>query len=315
VDDPAYMDTAWAAGKDVEAQYNQDCGSTVPGAALNFDGENDIVQGPAGLIPVGGAYTVSVWAKQDNFVSGQLKNIIAQGRQFYIGQYVNDTIRIGDNWYATGVPWPTDTLWHNYAVVRTDSNTYLYLDGVLRATAGYPIPVPGTSPPTDPNGTFFLGSQWSGNAELFDGNIDEVRIWNKALTAAEIQQNLNCEVTYARPGLVATYNFNQGIIGNDNPADTILLDASGNNRNLVLKNFALTAGGFSDWVAPGAVVSGVECCNLTLTTSVGDTLFICTEDREEPYTGNVNLVISNGTAPYIPVLIPPISGRAFTPIM
>ena len=69
--------------------------------------------------------------------------------------------------------------------------------------------------------------------------------------------------TYAREKLVADYNFNQGFANTANPADTLLTDASGNNRNMEhCKNFAL-AGPGSNWVAPGGVVSGIECCNLS----------------------------------------------------
>ncbi len=66
-----------------------------------------------------------------------------------------------------------------------------------------------------------------------------------------------------------------------------------------LQNFAL-AGAGSNWIAPGAVVSGIECCNLSLTTSAGDTLIICTESLppNTTVTGAVNLIITNGTAPY-----------------
>jgi len=299
VDDPAYMNANWAAGKDINANYSLDCGAPgLPGEALHFDGIDDVVKGPVEMIPIFGPYTVSAWAKQDFFQSGVLKNIVTQGRKFYIGSSYTDSIRVGDSWLNTGVPWPTDTLWHNYTVVRTDTNTYLYLDGILRATAGYGIPHPGSSPPTNPVATFYIGSQWTGNSEHFNGKIDEVRIWNQALSAAEIQKSLNCEITDGRTGLMAVYNFNQGIAGDNNLADTVLLDASGHGRNSELQNFTLNDSNISNWVAPGAVVTGSECCNLELTTSVGDTLYICTEDKPEPYVGSVNLIITNGTPPY-----------------
>ena len=295
VDTVAYMNTYWSAGKDAGASYSIDCSviTPVPAAALHFDGVDDVVVGPDELIPTSGDYTVSVWAKQDQFVPGQLKNIISQSRQFYIGQYYDNTLRIGDSWYSV-TAWPTDLGWHNYTVVRTSSNTYFYLDGALTATRGAAIPIPG--PPPTP-ATFYLGAQWSGNSEFFKGSIDEVRVWSRALDSAEIVKTLNCEITAARQGLVAVYNFNQGTTEIANPADTLLTDASGNGKNANLQNFTLT-GSTSNWVAPGGVVTGTECCNINLSTSVGDTLIVCNESSQMNPTGNVNLIVTGGTAPF-----------------
>lgn len=60
-------------------------------------------------------------------------------------------------------------------------------------------------------------------------------------------------------------------------------------------NFALT-GASSNWVAPGGVITGTICCNLTLTTSSSDTLIVCTESGQT--TGSVTLIPTGGTAPY-----------------
>ena len=42
----------------------------------------------------------------------------------------------------TGVAFPSDLQWHHYAVVRTSTNTFLYIDGALVATKGGAIPSP-----------------------------------------------------------------------------------------------------------------------------------------------------------------------------
>ena len=45
---------------------------------------------------------------------------------------------------------------------------------------------------------------------FFEGVIDEVRIWNKARSQAEIQATLNSEVTYPQTNLVARWGLNEG---------------------------------------------------------------------------------------------------------
>jgi hypothetical protein len=45
---------------------------------------------------------------------------------------------------------------------------------------------------------------------FFDGAIDEVRIWNKARSQAEIQGTLNSEINYPQANLVARWGLNEG---------------------------------------------------------------------------------------------------------
>ena len=47
---------------------------------------------------------------------------------------------------------------------------------------------------------------------FFDGQIDEVRIWNRALSIAEIAANKDCELVGDECGLVHYYQFNEGVV-------------------------------------------------------------------------------------------------------
>jgi len=58
------------------------------------------------------------------------------------------------------------------------------------------------------NKPYFLGSH-NGINRFFNGCIDEVRIWNKALSGREIKTNMNKELTGNEEGLVLYYNFNE----------------------------------------------------------------------------------------------------------
>ena len=46
-----------------------------------------------------------------------------------------------------------------------------------------------------------------GGLDWWPGSIDEVRIWNRALSQEEILANMNCHLTGHEPGLVAYYDF------------------------------------------------------------------------------------------------------------
>src|SRR5574343_111628 len=102
--------------------------------------------------------------------------------------------------------------------------------------------------------------------EKYTGNIDEIRIWSRALTAPEILNNMNCELGASQTGLVAYYKFNQGFGGGNNTGLTALTDSSGNNYNGALNNFALN-GGTSNWSNIAAVTTGNTCSAFLNTTS------------------------------------------------
>ncbi|MEM0992760.1 MAG: LamG-like jellyroll fold domain-containing protein [Bacteroidota bacterium] len=93
-------------------------------------------------------------------------------------------------------------------------------------------------------------------SEYFNGQIDEVRIWNRALTDAEVQSHMNCRYAVPENCLVAYYTFNQGTAGGNNVSETILVDATENDLDLTLMNFALT-GTSSNWIASNAPLSNI----------------------------------------------------------
>jgi hypothetical protein len=73
----------------------------------------------------------------------------------------------------------------------------------------------------------------------FGRTIDEFRIWDSALSAAQITANQGSSAT-GSSGLMLYYNFNEGAAGANNTAITTVVDQSGNNRNGVFYNMPLT---------------------------------------------------------------------------
>ncbi|MBT8190429.1 MAG: T9SS type A sorting domain-containing protein, partial [Bacteroidia bacterium] len=154
------------------------------GNAMILDGVDDYFRHNSfshdNRIPATGDYTVMLWAKQlsDQNLDGAM---VSGGAKFYLG--VNDDIppkiTAGEDWPDTGVDHPRDNNWHHYALVRTGSDTYLYLDGQLVATKGSSIANP------QPGAQFRLGTNWDLSG-FFHGMLDEVRIYNEALSPGAI---------------------------------------------------------------------------------------------------------------------------------
>jgi hypothetical protein len=140
----------------------------------------------------------------------------------------------------------SDGQWHHIAgVFDVQGGTMeLYVDGVLDQSI---LPSGTINDTSDP---VLLGA----NSEylttrLWNGRIDEVRIWSVARSQAEIMATMWAGLTGSEPGLVAYYRFNEGVAGgnNSNPPIDTLPDLTAHGNHGLLLNFSLT-GETSNWV-------------------------------------------------------------------
>jgi hypothetical protein len=155
---------------------------------------------------------------------------------------------------------------HHIAYVRNGSVGTVYLDGNLA----------GTHTPNNiltANNRYSLAQEWdnTNTSDHFRGTIDDVRMWNVSRTQLQIQSNMNTEVTGSESGLIAYYNFNQGISSGNNTGLTTSNDLSSNNYDGTLVNMTLN-GSTSNWISQ-------ECLNgLTQITSDNQLHFDGTND-------------------------------------
>jgi len=224
------------------------------GNALDFDGTGDYVT--AGFDPVilGQSFTIETWVhpRSDGNYHGIAGNYDNPPSGIKFGQYETD----GWVFFAglDGTSWtpevkiqtiPLDEWSHVAAVYVGGANGSLevYFNGELVGSTTYNGSISHRNP-------FYIGRAYNGgDSYLFDGLIDDFRVWNDVRTAAEIRANMYADLTGGEPDLVAAYNFNQGAAGNSNPGVDELIDATGNYTG-TLHNFALT-GTTSNWVADG----------------------------------------------------------------
>ena len=147
--------------------------------------------------------------------------------------------------------------WTHIAVTFTSTQAKIYINGVLDNTVTGSFSLPNDTSVTATTIGAILGD---GNGQYFTGSIDEFRVWNYALTDADITATMNCEAQM-QPELVTYYKFNQGFDTVNNSSVTTLIDELGN-YNGTLNGFALT-GATSNWKAGSSITTGNTCATLS----------------------------------------------------
>jgi hypothetical protein len=225
------------------------------GSSLNFAG--GYVDLP---INMPATYTKEAWIKVNDF--SPVNNIISGGSDGEHAIYIpGGKLSSGHNslWESVQDSEVLDTdTWYHVAVTYDLATTtmILYKNGVAIAENNSVQPF---------NGNAVRIGAFDPGGNLFNGTIDEARIWSKVLTQAEIQNNMNCELSGTQPGLVSYYKFNQGFEGADNSTVTALTDSSGNGNDGTLINFDLSTNS-SNWISGSIIQTGNSCTTL----SVGD---------------------------------------------
>lgn len=212
-------------------------GAPAQNNALNFDGINDFVNCGNPTAFQSNTITMEAWIKAKP-ASGYRGIVTKQGAY---SLYLSNNILISHLYnvtdLSTGIDVADDT-WHHVALTLSGGTVTVYLDGVVSATYfGYNV--------TDQTKNLLIGEGAPNFGQAFNGSIDGVRIWNVARTQTQIQSTMNSN-TPSATGLVAAYYFNQGSANDNNSSVTTLTDATGNNRNGTLNNFALS-GTNSNW--------------------------------------------------------------------
>lgn len=97
--------------------------------------------------------------------------------------------------------------WHHVAGTYDGSALKLYIDGQPAGSAVYNGSVAESPYPLK------IGASGYDDSRLFDGRIDNVRIWNRALSADEIRSAVNAARTGNEEGLALMYDFDESVAG------------------------------------------------------------------------------------------------------
>lgn len=129
-------------------------------------------------------------------------------------------IRSGDDWIEATAPENSLELdkWQHIAGVYDGQYLYLYLNGVLVAQQS-------VDTYSKSDGPLYIGESTAWSDREFNGGIDEVKIWKKALSASEILEYKDYRRKGDESGLVAYYRFNEGV------GSTMTSDLTGNGHD------------------------------------------------------------------------------------
>jgi len=216
---------------------------------LDFDGTNDYVNVPAATSLIAGSSAISMtgWFFDSQLSYGQgMMGIRGSGGAFYMIQLGSGSIECrfvnsANTLFQFTAPASTviPNVWQHYAWIYDGTAVKLYLNGNFVGST----PASGSFSATV-NLAFVIGlSPATGYNFYYKGGIDEVTLWNKALTQAEIQNMILHEPSGNEANLQLYYKFNQGAPAGNNVNITKLVNEVSVNSPTYdgdLTNFAMT---------------------------------------------------------------------------
>ncbi len=235
----------------VPASATSGWGSGKLSGGLNFDGNNDYVEVASNsAFGITGDITISAWIKRN--ASNDYGGILSKGNgadrwdyEFYIcgnslcGANPDGTIGLYSDSPAGNITSSsviTDSNWHHVVVTRSGTTVTFYIDGVSAGGGTWSGAFNNNS---DPIRIGTDGPGWS-TSSMFNGSIDEVRLYSRSLTATEIRNLYNSgsirinssQNNLVKNGLVGHWSFDSS-----NLTDKVY-DISGNGNNGYLYNVA-----------------------------------------------------------------------------
>ncbi|MEW6063009.1 MAG: LamG domain-containing protein [Nanoarchaeota archaeon] len=209
------------------------------GGAYSFDGVNDFVDaGNSTTFNVTNAITLEAWIKPSSFASA--RRIIDKAYTSCVEPYSQYNLRLGEDLDGTNrtsfelsiggsrkelnsVSTLTASTWYHVVATYDGSVMKIYINGVLDNSSSQ------TGNIDNYNTDVWLGMHSTCNSVPFNGIIDEVRIYNRTLSAAEIlEHNATRYNTFLtqEAGAVAGDKIHCEVTPNNNTADGSSVNSS-----------------------------------------------------------------------------------------
>lgn len=168
------------------------------GGAADFNGSGDVISVPhADTLSLQAEFTFSAWFRLDAVLASGSYRILSKES---LGQNDNYFLSLQDGALYLGIDGEFFSppysffpgVWYHVAATFDDDadEVRIYVDGVEELSVSTSARL---APNTDP---LYLGSNWQGGTKGFRGPLDEIRIYNYALAAEEI----NGLMTATNPG-------------------------------------------------------------------------------------------------------------------
>ena len=183
---------------------------------MSFDGVDDWIEVPtsSSLDNISTELTVSAWINPVNLSNGTHPRIVDRSEgpggvndRWLLTWSPTGTVDFGIGSGANGCLGNSVTplnSWTHIAATFNNGQIYIYINGILDASATSSI----ISLSHIQNCNLKIGSAPA--SSFFPGKIENVHLWNTALSQIEIQQYMNCPPTGNEAGLVGYWNFEEG---------------------------------------------------------------------------------------------------------
>ena len=259
------------------------------GYALDFDGSNDfvIVNHDASLTSTS-AITISAWFRKGS--GSAWMSLIGKGTSdsdeeyvllLRVNQVYFDIGNAGGPYLQQGATITSET-WHHIAAVHTRSGGTSILKVYLNGQDIGGTVVNASYTPNSNGHSLSIGSRFPTSNALFQGQIDDLRIWSDARTISEIQEYMHQELVGNESNLVAYYKMSNG-------TGTSLTDNSTNSNTGYLQ-----AMDNSDWVTSYAVIGDLGSSYKTDVEGIWSVSGTSESDASTGLTMTVGSALSTG---------------------
>jgi hypothetical protein len=159
-----------------------------PNPSAGFDGSNDYVAvADHPSLDTGDSLTLEAWVKRSS-ISSSTKTVLSKGSGSWRLGFVRNALTLTKSGFgavATARVSTTDTTgYHHVVAMKSGATVRLYIDGVDQTGTVTNRTIANTS-------TALNIGRYTSGSEYFPGLIDEVAIYDVALSAAQVQQHFN----------------------------------------------------------------------------------------------------------------------------
>lgn len=277
------------------------------GKALSFDGVNDYVNiADSNSLDFTTGMTLEAWVKPTALGTGgnAWRTVLFKqnGSGMTYALYANQNsgrpvgqVNIGSEKNATGTSQLTLNTWTHLTTTYDGANLRLYVNGTLVSTTAVTGSIPVTT------GSLRIGGNgvWP---EWFKGSIDNIRLYNRALSASEIQTDMNTAVSAPGPDTQApTAPTNLTQTAATTTSATVTWTASTDNVGVTGYNLYKTGLPAGTATATTTTFNGLTCGT---TYSIGVEAVDAAGNRSAQTPGSITTTACDSTPPTVSITSP-----------